>query len=92
MSLEDTVTAFAKSCETKEEAFLKGLLYGYGTHLACPVPNWEMMKTSPDFIKIEEDVRDIFDSIHTRDINEAKSLLEAIKLQGLMKQCPHLCP
>jgi len=68
-----------QTTKTKEEAFLKGVLFGSGAHIACPTPNWEFMKQSPTFIDIEREIREVFEKIHKRRLEEARKLLEEIK-------------
>jgi len=70
------VRVFSLTSRSKEEAFLKGVLFGYGAHLACPVPNWELMKKDDFFIDIEKEMREMFEEIHKRDIKEVQKLLE----------------
>ena len=78
IKLKDKVGLFCKLSETKEEAFLKGFLMGLGAHLLCPTPNWELMEEFPASIKIEQEMRGIFEGIHKGDIEEARQLLAAI--------------
>lgn len=57
MDLEDIVYFFVnlQTTKTKEEAFLKGVLFGYGGYLACPTPSWELMKEYPHMIDVENE-------------------------------------
>lgn len=64
---------------------MKGLLMGYGTHLACPMPNWEVMKAYPSSIDVEQEMREIFEQIHKKDIQAAQELLASIK-EGRIEQ------
>lgn len=73
--LKSAVNLFGKLSKTKEEAFLKGVLFGLGSHNACPTPNWELMKEYPDSIGLEREMREMFEEIHKRDIEEAQRLL-----------------
>lgn len=74
-NLKEIVDLFSMTAQTKEEAFLKGVLVGLGTHLACPTPNWELMKKYPSSIGVEREMREMFEEIHRRDIEEAQRLL-----------------
>lgn len=64
-----------QTTKTKEEAFLKGALFGFGAHQACPTPIWELMKKDPGFVDIEREMREMFEEIHKKDIEEARKLL-----------------
>ena len=70
------IDSLAKFSKTKKEAFLKGVLFGYGAHNACPIPNYESMKKYPESIDIEQKKRDIFEEVHREDIAEVNRLLE----------------
>lgn len=76
--LKDIVNLFCIVSKTKEEAFLKGFLMGLGSHLACPMPHWELMEAYPSSINIQQDMRKIFDEIHKSHIEEAQQLLDSI--------------
>lgn len=78
--LKGIMDLLCMSSETKEEAFLKGLLMGYGTYLACPTPHWELIKEYPDSIDIEREMKEIFDEVHRNGIEEAERLLASIKV------------
>lgn len=73
--LKEVVQFFSKVSKTKEEAFLKGFLMGLGSHLACPMPHWELMKEYPSSIDVQQEMREIFEKIHKGDIEEAQRLL-----------------
>lgn len=77
--LELAVDLFGKSAGTKEVAFLNGVLFGYGSHLSCPIPNWELIKEYSEMIDIEKKMREIFEAVHKQDIDEAKKLLQTFK-------------
>jgi len=85
MELEKIVNFFCniQSTKTKEEAFLKGYLMGLGSHLACPTPNWELLKKNPEmFVPIEREMREIFEKIHKNQIEEARKLLAKIRMRS----------
>jgi len=66
---------------TKEEAFLKGYLMGLGSHLACPTPDWRLLKITKNpelWVEIEKGMREIFEKIHKDAIKEARKLLEEL--------------
>lgn len=73
--LEATVGIITVQSKTKGEAFLKGVLYGFGAHNACPVPNWDKMKEHPEGINAEREIRDIFEKVHKTETAEAYRLL-----------------
>lgn len=77
MELKDIVDFFVnlQTTKSKEESFLKGVLFGYGSYLACPTPMWELMKEYPHMIDIEKEMREMFDKIHQKDIADANRLL-----------------
>jgi len=82
MKLREIVNFFCnvQTTGSKEEAFLKGVLFGYGVHLACPMPNWKLLKKNPElFADIEREMREIFEAIHKRNIDEARKLLDELK-------------
>jgi len=75
IDLKSIVELFCKISKTKQEAFVKGYLMGLGSYLACPIPHWKLMKKYPDSIDTEQEMREIFDEMHKKDIEEARQLL-----------------
>jgi len=86
MDLKRIVDLLCQTTKSKEEAFLRGLLFGYGAHRACPIPNWELMKKAPEiFVKIEKEMREIFEEIHEKEINAAVELLKELQNKNSVK-------
>ena len=73
--IADAMSLFSRTSPTKEIAFLNGFLMGMGLHLACPTPNWEHLRNYSNTIDIEKNMREIFESMHKKDIQEAENLL-----------------
>jgi len=74
--LAASARVIAMRSKTKEEAFLQGVLYGFGAHNACAIPNWDLVKEYPESINAEREIRDIFEEVHKKEIAEATRLLE----------------
>lgn len=77
--LREIVHLFCLDSKTKEVAFLKGVLFGLGAHLPCPTPNWELLKKCLPSIDTAQEMREIFERIHKKDIREIEQLLAEVK-------------
>lgn len=84
INLKDLVRFFCniQTTRSKEEAFLKGYLMGLGGHNICPTPDWQLLKEYPDMTDIESEMREMFEKIHKKDIEEAQRLLAELQKEG----------
>ena len=80
----DTKTAVELFCKiqdtrTKEEAFLKGLLFGLGGESIMPRPNFELIAKNPDMIiPIEKNIEEISRQVMNEQIEATQIILEEL--------------
>lgn len=59
-----------QECETKEEAFLKGILFALGGEKVRPKVDWNLVRENPEiFVPIEKDIQDMFEKIRAEDLS-----------------------
>ena len=80
-SVKKAVALFChiQDTRTKDEAFLKGLLFGLGGEKVRPRPNWELLMKNPEMMMpIERDISDIYDSVMNDQIEVVEQLFKEI--------------